>query len=70
MDGQYPFATRDELWRLQEDLKDIYAAQAQQSERLARLEKRKEEDTRMRSVWGPQSPFPSGIASTSQGGFC
>lgn len=68
MDANYSFATRDDIWRLQEDLKDIYATQAHHTDRISRLEKRKEEDTRMKGLWGPQSPFPGGIASTPQTG--
>lgn len=66
MDAHFQFATKDEFWRLQEDLKDIYATQAQQAERLSRLERRRDEDNRMKSLWGPQSPFPTGVASTPQ----
>ena len=58
MDGQYPFATRDEIWRVNNDVRDISTIQAQHEQRLLRLEKRNQEDAKMKSVWGPSSPFP------------
>jgi hypothetical protein len=58
MESQFPVARRDELWRLQEDIKDLFATQGQHSERIMRLEKRRDEDTRVKNVWGPVSPFP------------
>ncbi|KAF9885009.1 hypothetical protein FE257_000832 [Aspergillus nanangensis] len=61
MDAQYPFASRDDIWRVFEDLKGLHAAQSEQSERIARLERRRDEDARLRSVWGPLSPFPTSV---------
>lgn len=61
MDAQYPFASRDDIWRVLEELKDLHAAQFDQGERIARLERRKDEDARLKSVWGPLSPFPSSV---------
>jgi hypothetical protein len=58
MESQFPVAPRDELWRLQEDIKDLFATQGQHSERIMRLEKRRDEDTRVKNVWAPVSPFP------------
>lgn len=57
MDAQYPFASRDDIWRVLDELKDIQVAQFDQAERIARLERRREEDARVKGVWGPQSPF-------------
>lgn len=69
MDPQYQFATRDEFWRLQEELKYIYNTQIAQSERIMRLEKRREDDARVKSVWnGPLSPFPGALGGSAQQG--
>jgi hypothetical protein len=59
MDAQYPFASREDIWRVFEEVKDLYTTQIEHGERLARLERRREEDAKLRSVWGPLSPFPS-----------
>ncbi|KAF7117413.1 hypothetical protein CNMCM5793_006358 [Aspergillus hiratsukae] len=64
MDAQYPFASRDDIWRVFEELKELHAAQFEQAERIARLERRRDEDARLRSVWGPVSPFPTSIGGT------
>lgn len=57
MDAQYPFASRDDIWRVFDELKDLHVAQFEQAERIARLERRRDEDARLRSAWGPVSPF-------------
>lgn len=67
MDAQYPFASRDDLWRVFDELKDLHAAQFEQAERIARLERRRDEDARLKSVWGPLSPFPSSVGGTLPG---
>ena len=64
MDAQYPFASRDDIWRVFEELKELHATQFEQAERIARLERRRDEDARLRSVWGPLSPFPSSVGGT------
>ncbi|KAL4896855.1 hypothetical protein BDV59DRAFT_198311 [Aspergillus ambiguus] len=61
MDAQYPFASRDDIWRIFEELKELHASQFEQAERIARLERRRDEDARLRSVWGPLSPFPTSV---------
>ncbi|KAJ6164147.1 hypothetical protein N7470_002819 [Penicillium chermesinum] len=58
MDTQFPFASRDELWNIIEQLKEVRIAQVQQSERIVRLERRKDEDARLKNVWGPPVAFP------------
>ncbi|KAJ9203211.1 hypothetical protein DTO164E3_2682 [Paecilomyces variotii] len=62
MDAQYPFASREDIWRVFEEVKDLYATQIEHGERIARLERRKEDDARLKSVWGPLSPFPSSVS--------
>ncbi|MCJ1400957.1 hypothetical protein MMC11_004168 [Xylographa trunciseda] len=66
MDSQFAFASRDDLWRLQNEMKSVYATQSEHSDRLVRLERRLDEDTRMKSVWGTSSPFPSILGGTPQ----
>ncbi|KAL4878982.1 hypothetical protein BJY04DRAFT_104670 [Aspergillus karnatakaensis] len=61
MDAQYPFASRDDIWRVFEELKELHATQFEQAERIARLERRRDEDARLKSVWGPLSPFPNPV---------
>lgn len=72
MDAQYPFASRDDIWRVFEELKDIRLGQIDQSERLGRLERRRDEDVRMRNVWGPAplSPFPAAASASLSTGMC
>ncbi|KAE8352245.1 hypothetical protein BDV28DRAFT_149222 [Aspergillus coremiiformis] len=64
MDAQFSFASRDDIWRVFEELKELHATQFEQAERIARLERRRDEDARLRSVWGPLSPFPSSVGGT------
>ncbi|ERF77238.1 hypothetical protein EPUS_05807 [Endocarpon pusillum Z07020] len=66
MESQFPVATREELWRLQEEIKDLFVTQGQHSERIMRLEKRRDEDTRVKNVWGPVSPYPSSFGNSAQ----
>ena len=68
MDTQFSFSPRDELWRLQNDMKSVFAVQAEHSDRLLRLERRNDEDMRMKSVWGSSSPFPGVLSGTPQQG--
>jgi hypothetical protein len=67
MDTQ-PFATREELWRLQETLGEFSATQAQHSERIMRLEKRRDDNVQVKNVWGPTSPFATVLGSSGQQG--
>ncbi|KAJ5855505.1 uncharacterized protein N7529_009449 [Penicillium soppii] len=67
MDAQYPFASRDDIWRVFDELKELHIAQYEQGERLAQLERRREEDARLRSPWGPVSPFPSSVGAINPG---
>lgn len=59
MDGQFGLASREDIWRLQNEMKNVYATQAEHADRLMRLERRQDDDVRVKSVWGTQSPFPS-----------
>ena len=61
------FATKEEVWRLQDSLADLTAAQAQHLDRIMRLEKKADDGTKPKNVWGPASPFPGILGSTHQG---
>lgn len=69
MDGQFGVASKEDLWRLQNEMKNVYATQTEHADRLSRLERRHDEDTRIKSVWGSQSPFPSILNGTPQQGM-
>lgn len=68
MDPQFAFASSADIWRLQDEMKNVYATQAEHSDRLLRLERRQDDDARVRSVWGNSSPFPSILSGTPQQG--
>ena len=57
-----------EVWRFQTDLVRVQQVQTEHSERLTRLERRQDDDARMKSVWGNNSPFPSVLSGTPQQG--
>ncbi|CAI7595597.1 unnamed protein product [Penicillium glandicola] len=59
MDAQYRFASRDDIWRVFDELKELHIAQYEQGERLTQLERRRDDDARLRS----SPPLPSGISS-------
>lgn len=69
MDAQYPFASRDDIWRVFDELKDLHVAQFEQAERISKLERRRDEDARLRSVWGPLSPFPTTVGGPVPAGM-
>ncbi|KAI9675362.1 MAG: hypothetical protein M1817_001266 [Caeruleum heppii] len=66
MDPQFGYVSREDIWRLHSDMKTVHAIQADHSDRLIRLERRQEDDARLRSVWGTSSPFPSVLSGTPQ----
>ena len=68
MDAHLSLASKEELWVLQNEMKNVYATQAEHSDRLARLERRHDDETRMKSAWGSQSPFPGILNGTPQQG--
>jgi hypothetical protein len=63
-----PYSSNNETWRVQSDIVRLQQVQAEQAERIARLERRQEDDARMKSVWGQSSPFPSVLSGTPQQG--
>ena len=68
MDPQFAFASKDDIWRLQADMNTFHATQSEHADRLLRLERRQDDDARMKSVWGQSSPFPSILSGTPQQG--
>ncbi|KAJ5170834.1 uncharacterized protein N7500_003617 [Penicillium coprophilum] len=67
MDAQYPFASRDDIWRVFDELKELHIAQYEQGERLAQLERRRDDDARLRSPWCSASPFPHSVGAIAPG---
>jgi hypothetical protein len=63
-----PYSNNNESWRSQSDIVRVQQVQAEHGERIARLERRQEDDARMKSVWGQSSPFPSVLSGTLQQG--
>ncbi|KAI9760957.1 MAG: hypothetical protein M4579_001333 [Chaenotheca gracillima] len=49
-------------------MKHVHSVQTEHSDRLLRLERRQEDDARMKSVWGTSSPFPGVLSGTPQQG--
>lgn len=62
------FQPRDDLWRIQDDMFRVHQNQAELAERVSRLERRNEEDSRLKNVWRTSSPFPSVLGGTPQQG--
>lgn len=63
MDAQYPFASREDIWRVHEEVRDLFNTQMEHGERLAKLERRRDDDARIKSLWGPFSPFPCAVST-------
>lgn len=70
MDAQYPFASREDIWRVHEEVKELYSTQADHGDRLARLERLKEDNARLKNVWGSLPSFPGAVGSTVHSGKC
>ncbi|KAI9803280.1 MAG: hypothetical protein M1825_002071 [Sarcosagium campestre] len=47
-------------------MKDVQAVQAEHSDRIQRLEKRNEDDARLKALWGTSSPFTGALEGTPQ----
>jgi ubiquitin carboxyl-terminal hydrolase 4/11/15 len=62
------FQPRDDFWRIQGEMLRVQQTQAEISDRVSRLERRHEEDSRLKNVWGTSSPFPSVLGGTPQQG--
>ncbi|KAF2456444.1 hypothetical protein BDY21DRAFT_50845 [Lineolata rhizophorae] len=55
-----------DIWRIHNEMIRFHQTQADHAERIARLERRQEDDARIKSVWGPSSPFPGVLSGTPQ----
>ena len=64
----YSSNNNDTSWRLQSEVTKIRQVQVDHAERIVRLERRQDDDARMKSVWGSNSPFPSVLSGTPQQG--
>ena len=62
------FVPRDDMWCLQNEVTRMHTTQAEHAERLGRLERRQDDDTRTKSIWGGSSPFPTVLSGTPQHG--
>ncbi|KAG6000791.1 hypothetical protein E4U21_005010 [Claviceps maximensis] len=65
MDARFPI-TRDDLYNLQMEVKQVQYTQTSHAERLLRLEKRNADDSALKSVWN--SPFPGVLGGTPHQG--
>lgn len=62
------FQPRDDFWRFQGEMLRVQQAQAELTDRVARLERKQDDDSRLKNVWGTSSPFPSVLGGTPQQG--
>lgn len=62
------FQPRDDFWRIQNEMLRVQQTQSELTDRLNRLERRHEDDSRLKNVWGTASPFPSVLGGTPQQG--
>ncbi|PVI05610.1 UCH-domain-containing protein [Periconia macrospinosa] len=60
------FQPRDDFWRIQNEMLRVQQTQSELTDRLNRLERRHEDDSRLKNVWGTASPFPSVLGGTPQ----
>ncbi|KAF9691565.1 hypothetical protein EKO04_010353 [Ascochyta lentis] len=60
------FQPRDDFWRFQSEMLRVHQNQADLSDRVTRLERKQDEDARLKNVWGTSSPFPSVLGGTPQ----
>lgn len=61
------FTPQSEIWQLSNTLRNVQEVQQDHADRLLRLERRNDEEARVKSVWGPTSPFPGALSTPSQG---
>ncbi|GAB7345898.1 hypothetical protein MBLNU457_4136t3 [Dothideomycetes sp. NU457] len=58
--------SQGDSWRLQNELTRLQAVQQDHAERLMQLERKNDDDVRVKSLWGGASPFPSVLSGTPQ----
>jgi len=64
------FQPRDDFWQFQNDMLRVQQTQTDLTDRVLRLERKHEDDSRLKNVWGTSSPFPSVLSGTPQQGMC
>ncbi|KAF2205264.1 cysteine proteinase [Delitschia confertaspora ATCC 74209] len=60
------FTPRADLWRFENEMLRVQQSQAELTDRVSRLERKHDEDNRLKNVWGTSSPFPSVLGGTPQ----
>lgn len=60
------FQPREDFWRFQSEMLRVQQNQAELADRVSRLERKQEDDLRLKNVWGTSSPFPSVLGGTPQ----
>jgi ubiquitin carboxyl-terminal hydrolase 4/11/15 len=63
------FQPREDLWRFQSEMLRVQENQADLADRVSRLERKQDDDSRLKNVWGTSSPFPSVLGGTPQQGI-
>ncbi|KAF2875375.1 hypothetical protein BDV95DRAFT_485874 [Massariosphaeria phaeospora] len=60
------FQPREDFWRFQSEMLRVQQNQVDLTDRVARLERKHDDDSRLKNVWGTSSPFPSVLGGTPQ----
>lgn len=60
------FQPRDDFWQFQNEMLRVQQTQTELADRVLRLERKQEDDSRLKNVWGTSSPFPSVLSGTPQ----
>ena len=62
------FQPQSEVWQLSTMMRNVQDVQQDHGDRLSRLERRHDEEAKVKSVWGPTSPFPGVLSGTPSHG--
>lgn len=62
------FQPQSEVWQLSTMMRNVQDTQQEHADRLFRLERRHDEEAKVKSVWGPSSPFPGVLSGTPSHG--
>ena len=62
------FQPQSEVWQLSNMMRNVQDIQQEHADRLLRLERRHEEESKVKSVWGPSSPFTGVLSGSSSHG--
>ncbi|KAI9864122.1 MAG: hypothetical protein M1813_003439 [Trichoglossum hirsutum] len=57
-------SSRENIWRLHAEMKNVQLVQAEHADRLLRLERRQDDDARLKSVWEPIHNPPSDMLTS------